>query len=403
MLGVTCIFLLASAGRELEADGRINNGRAVKEHVVANELLRTPLYEAHQRDGGKIVDFAGWEMPVEYTGIKSEHLAVRSEVGIFDLTHMGEFEITGPDASEFIDGLITNDIHRMVEGQCMYTCMCRDNGMIIDDLLVYRFQDTAEGIPYYWLVVNAANCAKDYEWVKAHLKGNVQLKNISMETALIAIQGPKAQTVLQPFTSTDLEPLAYYHLTRGDFQGQEVVISRTGYTGEDGFEIYVPWNEAPKIWEALRKEGCLPIGLGARDTLRLEAGYSLYGHEITENTTPINTSLGWVVRFTDCDFIGKDVLKSQKDQGAQTAIVGLVMRGRAIPRQGHIVEDEQGHEVGVVTSGTFSPSLGRGICLALVKSAYKKEGGELNIRVRPNRHEPALVQRPPFVRGSVRR
>ena len=234
---------------------------------MANKLLRTPLYEAHQRDGARIVDFAGWEMPVEYTGIKSEHLAVRSEVGIFDLTHMGEFEITGPDASTFVDSLITNDIHRLVEGQCMYTCMCRENGMIIDDLIVYRFPDTAEGFPYYWLVVNAANSTKDYEWIKAHLKGQVQLKDLSLETALIAIQGPKAQTVLQPFTTTDLEPLAYYHLTRGDFQGQEVVISRTGYTGEDGFEIYIPWKEAPKVWEALRQEGCLPIGLEPRRLL----------------------------------------------------------------------------------------------------------------------------------------
>ncbi|MGM9997990.1 MAG: glycine cleavage system aminomethyltransferase GcvT [Candidatus Bruticola sp.] len=370
---------------------------------MANELLRTPLYEAHKRDGGKIVEFAGWEMPVEYTGIKSEHLAVRSEVGIFDLTHMGEFEITGPDATEFIDSLVTNDVRRMTEGQCMYTCMCRENGCIIDDLIVYRFPNTAEGIPYYWLIVNAANCAKDYQWVESHLQGQVELKNISMETALIAVQGPKAQAVLQPFTSTDLGPLAYYHLTRGDFQGLNVVISRTGYTGEDGFEIYVPWHDAEKVWNALRSEGCLPIGLGARDTLRLEAGYSLYGHEITEATTPINTSLGWVVRFTEHNFIGKDILLAQKEKGAETAIIGLVMKGRSIPRQGHAVENSQGQVVGSVTSGTFSPSLGRGVCLALVENGCRKDTNEFNIRVRPNRSEPAVVQRPPFVRGSVRR
>lgn len=371
-------------------------------YQVSSQLLRTPLYEAHRRDGGKIVDFAGWEMPVEYNGIKNEHLEVRSNVGIFDLTHMGEFEVTGPDAQYFIDSLVTNDVSRIGEGQCQYTCMCRENGAIIDDLIVYRFPDT-EGVPYFWLVVNASNCEKDYAWVKDHLKGDVELRNISMETALIAVQGPRAQEVLQPFTKADLEVLSYYHLTRGDFKGSGVVISRTGYTGEDGFEIYAPWDKAEAIWKALRTEaGCLPIGLGARDTLRLEAGYSLYGHEITEETNPINTSLGWVVRFTDADFIGKDALKAQKESGARTAVVGMVMQSRAIPRQGYVVENCEGKEVGVVTSGTFSPSLGRGVCLALVDAGSRSTGTELKVRVR-SKLEPAVVQRPPFVRGSIRR
>ena len=370
---------------------------------MAQDLLRTPLYEVHQREGGKIVEFAGWEMPVEYSGIKQEHLAVRSALGLFDLSHMGEVEVIGKNALGFIDGLVTNDVSRVEEGQCMYTCMCRPQGGIIDDLIVYRFPDLEDGRQYCWLVVNASNCAKDYAWIKEHETAEVELADLSMKTALLAVQGPKAQEFLQPLCDANLEELRYYHLTRGTVANIPAVISRTGYTGEDGFELYVDWNKGVELWEALRKaEGnILPIGLGARDTLRLEAGYSLYGHEITEETSPINSSLGWVTSLTTGDFIGKEALAEQKAQGIQEAIVGLVMQGRAIPRQGYEIEDGEGNVVGKITSGTFSPSLGKGVAMARVKKAYRAAGTELKVVVR-NRREAAVVQKPPFVKGSVR-
>ncbi|MBQ7530052.1 glycine cleavage system aminomethyltransferase GcvT [bacterium] len=362
---------------------------------MSNELLRTPLYDLHCAEGGKIVDFAGWEMPVEYSGIKNEHLTVRSRAGIFDLSHMGEFLITGSGSQKFIDNLVTNDLYRIEDGQCLYTCMCRESGAIIDDLIVYRFSEDR-----YWLVVNAANRDKDFAWVREHKPEDVTLEDVSLQTALIAIQGPKAQELLQPFTDLNLQNLRYYHLAEANFKDLKAVISRTGYTGEDGFEIYVAWDEAGKVWQALRSEAdCLPIGLGARDTLRLEAGYSLYGHEITEETTPINTSLGWVVRFTERDFIGKEVLKAQKEAGIETAIVGLVMEGRTIPRSGYTVSAD-GEVIGKVTSGTFSPSLNKGVCLALVKAKYKAPGTHLQINVR-SRQEGAVVERPPFIKGSI--
>lgn len=367
-----------------------------------NVLLRTPLYEVHVREGAKIVEFAGWEMPIEYSGIKNEHLTVRAEAGVFDLSHMGEIDIYGPDALEFVNSLVTNEVSNLTEGQCLYSCMCRENGGIIDDLLVYRFPNNSEGHHHFWLIVNASNCDKDYAWVEEHKKGEVTVKNISAETALVAVQGPKSQEILQKFTAADLDSLRYYHVLCGDFKGKPAVISRTGYTGEDGFEIYIPNEQAAEVWEALREAGCLPIGLGARDTLRLEAGYSLYGHEITEDTNPINTSLGWVVKLEGGDFIGKEALRKAKAAGAETAIVGLALQGRAIPRNGYTVHDPEGNKVGVVTSGTFSPSLGRGVCLALVKAEFRKTGAELAVAVR-NRQEKALVQRLPFVKGSVRR
>ena len=367
------------------------------------QLLRTPLVENHKRAGGKLVEFAGWEMPVEYSGIKSEHLAVRSQVGVFDLSHMGEIEIQGPEAVRCVDSLVTNDVHRLERGQCLYTCMCRPNGRILDDLLVYRFPDTEAGEPYFWLVVNASNREKDYAWiVERAAEFEVTVRDLSLETALIAVQGPRSQEVLQAFTDLDLEILSYYHLQRGHLRGREVVISRTGYTGEDGFEIYLPWDQAPEVWELLLGEGgCQPIGLGARDTLRLEAGYSLYGHEIDEECDPIDSSLGWVVRFNGPDFVEREYLQAKKESGPQTAIAGLVMQSRAIPRQGYVVEDETG-EVGVVTSGTYSPSLGRGVALARLRIGSHRPGTELKVRVR-QKLEPAVVQRPPFVRGSIRR
>ena len=370
---------------------------------MSQDLLRTPLFEVHKREGGKIVEFAGWEMPVEYAGIKQEHLAVRQRIGLFDLSHMGEIEVVGPDAVGFVNGLVTNDVMRIQENQCMYTCMCRESGGIIDDLIVYRFPDLENGEQYLWMVVNASNCAKDFAWIKEHETEQARVSDLSMKTALLAVQGPKSQEFLQPQTDADLEVLSYYHLTRGKVAGLPAVISRTGYTGEDGFELYVDWQDGEKLWQALRSAegGIEPIGLGARDTLRLEAGYSLYGHEITEETSPVNSTLNWVVSLNTADFIGKEALQAEKSRGIREAIVGLVIQSRAIPRQGYEVEDAEGHVVGRITSGTFSPSLGRGVALARVAKGSSSVGTELKVVVR-NRREPALVQKPPFVRGSVR-
>lgn len=359
-------------------------------------LLRTPLHEVHRREGGKIVDFAGWEMPVQYSGIQAEHQAVRTGVGLFDLSHMGEVEVTGPDAEAFVNRLVTNDVSKLKVGQALYTCMCRPDGKILDDLLVYRFEQK------YWLVINASNRDKDVAWIEQQKTGDVQVRDLSLQTALLAVQGPNAQTFLQPFTKTDLDAIAYYHFVEGEVDGIPMVISRTGYTGEDGFELYCPWDKAEQLWTALRKSGeILPIGLGARDTLRLESGYALYGHEIDEETTPLDAGLGWVVKFAKADFLGKEALQRQKEEGVRRCLVGLEITSRGIPRQGYPVETADG-PVGVVTSGTFSPSLSRGIALASVETAARSEGTELFVSVR-GRREPARIVRPPFVKGSVRR
>lgn len=366
-------------------------------------LLRTPLHEVHRREGAKIVEFAGWEMPVEYAGIKQEHQAVRTGVGLFDLSHMGEIEVKGPGAAAFVNGLITNDVERLEPWQALYTCMCREDGGILDDLLVYRYPDSESGGAHYGLVVNASNRDKIVAWMESHAAPDAAMTDFSLSTGLLAVQGPGAQALLQPLAGTDLEAIGYYHFTVGTVAGiPDIVISRTGYTGEDGFELYVPWGRAEDLWNALRsREGILPIGLGARDTLRLEAGYSLYGHEIDEQTTPLDAGLGWVVRWAKPDFLGKAALLRQKEAGVRKAVVGLEMQGRGIPRQGYPVQGPEG-PVGVVTSGTWSPSLGKGVALASVDVAHRAEGTELQVSVR-GRLEPAKVVRPPFVRGSVRR
>lgn len=365
-------------------------------------LLRTPLYEVHRREGGRIVEFAGWEMPVEYSGIRQEHQAVRTGTGLFDLSHMGEIEVTGPGAAAYVNHLVTNDVERLEPGQCLYTCMCGPDGGILDDLLVYRFPDMPGGDRRFWLVVNASNRLKVVEWMENHLPGDACMKDLSLATALLAVQGPGAQAFLQPGTEANLDELGYYHLLETVVDGIPAVVSRTGYTGEDGFELYVAWEQAEELWTSLRQRGgIVPIGLGARDTLRLEAGYSLYGHEINELTTPLDAGLGWVVRWTKSDFLGKAALSRQKEKGVRKAVVGLQMLGRGIPRQGYAVEGPEG-PVGVVTSGTFSPSLSQGIALASVDIGCRAEGTELSVIVR-GRSEPARVVRPPFVRGSVRR
>lgn len=365
---------------------------------MSTATLRTPLYEVHRQEGAKIVDFAGWDMPIEYTGIKNEHLAVRTDAGLFDLSHMGELEVKGAGAFDWIQGLITNDLARCADFQCQYSTMCNEQGRVLDDLITYRFSRER-----FILVVNASNREKIFNYMKGQVPADVQLTDLSMQTALIAIQGPNAQKKLQPHTSLDLESIKYYHFAMGDTAvlGKTALVSRTGYTGDDGFEIYVPNAQAEELWKALRADGVPAIGLGARDTLRLESGYSLYGHEIDEQTTPLEAGLAWVTRLDKPAFVGKQALVDQKAQGVPRTVVGLLMEGRAIPREGYRVLRD-GTDVGRVTSGTYSPSLSKGIALASVESSCRPEGTVLQVDVR-GRGENAKVVRPPFVAGSVRR
>lgn len=356
-------------------------------------MLQTPLAEVHRQEGGKMVDFAGWEMPIEYTGIKAEHLAVRADCGLFDLSHMGEIEVKGPGAFDYLQGLITNDLEKCGDFQCQYSTMCNVEGKVLDDLIAYRFDRE-----HFILVVNASNREKIFHYMLAEIKEGVQLQDLSLDTALIAIQGPNAQKKLQPHVGVDLEEIKYYHFAR---EGDTRLISRTGYTGDDGFEIYLPNAEAEAFWKALRGEGVPPIGLGARDTLRLESGYSLYGHEIDEDTTPLEAGLGWVTKLDKPAFVGKEALKVLKAAGVPRTVVGLLMEGRAIPREGYRVFRD-GKDVGRVTSGTYSPSLSKGIALASVESTCRPEGTLLQVDVR-GKGENAKVVRPPFVAGSVRR
>ncbi len=355
--------------------------------------LRTPLYDLHVAAGAKMVDFAGWDMPVQYSGITKEHEAVRTSAGLFDLSHMGEVWVRGSGAFAYLQGLVTNDLNRIETGKALYACMCRPDGTVLDDMVIYRFEKEL------LVVMNASNREKIVAWMEDHKPAQVELEDKSMETALIALQGPKAQEILQPLVDLSLEDVRYYAAAWGTVQGVKALISRTGYTGEDGFELYVDWNDGPAVWKALAPHA-EPIGLGARDTLRLESGYALYGHELDETVTPYDAGLGWVVKL-DKDFLGRDALRAQKEAGLQKTLVGLMMEGRAIPREGYPVYHNN-RQVGRVTSGTFSPSLKKGIALASVEAVSRAEGTEVSVEVR-GRHEPARVSRPPFVRGSVRK
>lgn len=356
---------------------------------------RTALYAQHVKVGAKMVDFAGWEMPIEYTGIRKEHEAVRNHAGLFDLSHMGEVYVRGASALDYLQSLFSNDLTKIEVGKAQYGCMCNEQGRVLDDMIVYRFVDQ------YLVVMNASNREKILAWMQAHLISGVELDDQSLATSLIAIQGPKSQTCLQGLVDFDLETVPYYGFCQGKVAGLSGLVARTGYTGEDGFELYLPWNEAASVWEQLLViEGVEAIGLGARDTLRLESGYALYGHELSEDITPLDASLGWVTKL-DKEFIGRDALKNYKESGVQRCLVGLDMEGRSIPREGYPLHVD-GRQIGTVTSGTFSPTLKRGIALGSVETAFRPVGTEIAVEIR-GRYEKARVTRLPFVKGSVRR
>ncbi len=368
-----------------------------------NETLkRTPLHDEHVSLGGKIVPFAGYEMPVQYpTGITAEHNAVRRTAGLFDVSHMGEFTVTGPQALDLIQHVTVNDASKIEVGQAQYSAMCLESGCVIDDLLIYRFQDR------FMLVVNASNKEKDLAWIQRHATAfDVDVQDRSDATALLALQGPAAREILSPLVDIDADDVAYYHFVEGAVAGVRAVIAGTGYTGEDGFELYVDAEDAAGLWRAIlaegRERGLKPAGLGARDSLRLEMGYALYGNDLDEEHTALESGLGWITKLDKGEFLGREALARQKEEGVARRLVGLKLTDRGFPRPGYAVLAD-GEPVGVVTSGTVSPSLGEGIAMGYVPAALTRVDTPLQVDVR-GRPLAARVQRPPFyTQGSIRR
>lgn len=339
-----------------------------------------------------MVDFGGWEMPVQYTGVIEEHLAVRNSAGLFDVSHMGEIDIKGPRAAEFLQYIITNDITKLSVSQILYTVMCYEDGGIVDDLLVHKIADDD-----YMLCVNASNTDKDYQWILRNQMNGVQIENVSDNTAQLALQGPAAEKILQQIVSIDLAGLKYYHFRNGEALQVEALISRTGYTGENGFEIYIKPRQAEylfrNILEIGAKDGIMPVGLGARDTLRLEMGYSLYGHEIDQNHNPLEANLGWIVKFDKGDFIGREALIKKKKAGLKRKLVGLELIERGIPRAGYKIF-KNGEGRGEVVSGTFSPSLKKAIGTGYVAIEYAGIGEEIAIDIRGKKVKGRVVKTP---------
>ncbi|HYF94068.1 MAG TPA: glycine cleavage system aminomethyltransferase GcvT [Symbiobacteriaceae bacterium] len=363
-------------------------------------LKRTPLYEMHLKYGGRMVPFGGWEMPVQYSGVIEEHRAVREAAGLFDVSHMGEFELKGPQALDLIQLVSVNNAAKLEIGQVQYSLMCYENGTVVDDILVYRL-----GEFHYWLVVNAGNIDKDWEWVnycaeRAGLK-NLELQNLSPEIGQIAIQGPLAAKIMQPLVpNVVLDELKFYWAKTGVTVAgfKSVVFSRTGYTGEDGFEIYCKKEDTAALWEALleagEEYGLVPAGLGARDTLRFEAKLPLYGHEISDQLTPLEAGLGFFVKLKKgTDFIGRAALAAQKEKGVEKKLVGIEMIDRGIPRQGYEIAKD-GTVVGVVTTGTFSPTLQRSIGNAYVPAALSGLGSEVDVIIRGKALKAKVVETP---------
>ncbi len=369
---------------------------------MAEALRHTPIFEEHRALGAKLVPFAGYEMPVQYpAGILEEHAAVRKAAGLFDVSHMGEVFIQGPDALALVQHLMTNDASKVAVGQAQYSVMCQEDGGAIDDCIVYRFAD------HWMIVVNAANRAKDVAWIEAAARGrDVTVNDRSDEIALLALQGPKAQAVLSRLTDADLDAIRYYHFTEGAVDGMRAVISRTGYTGEDGFELYVEAAAGAQLWRRIlevgQTDGTLPVGLGARDSLRLEMGYALYGNDLDESHSPLEAGLGWVVKLDKGDFSGRAALQKMKDNGVRERLVGFTLKERGFPRHGYVI-CHQGEPVGEVTSGIHSPSLGIGVGMAYVATEAAKPGTSIEVMIR-DRAVAGEVVRPPFYKdGSVRK
>lgn len=360
-------------------------------------LKRTPLHDVHVALGAKMVPFAGYEMPVNYpTGIAAEHKAVREECGLFDVSHMGEFMVTGDDAVEFVNYVTTNNVAALEPGQIQYTGILNERGTFEDDCLVYRDEDSI------MMVVNASNADKDFGHISAHLERfGCKLKDVSEDIALLALQGPKAASILGPLTEIDLAGMKYYHFARGKVAGiDRVWLSRTGYTGEDGFELYFAPEDAPKMWSALTSAGNVtPAGLGCRDTLRLEMGMALYGNDIDDMVTPYEAGLGWIVKLQKGDFVGRDALVKQKEEGVSRKLVGFTFDERAIPRHGYPVY-YKGERVGSVCSGTMSPTLGTPMGTCYLPKEGTAEGTEFEVEIRGKRVKARVVKMPFYKKGS---
>lgn len=357
----------------------------------------TALTATHQALGAKMVPFAGYNMPVQYEGVNIEHETVRNGVGVFDVSHMGEFLIEGPHALELIQKTCSNDASKLTVGKAQYSCMPNDDGGIVDDLIIYRIKEDT-----YLLVVNASNIEKDWNWLQSKNDVGAELRDLSEDYSLLAIQGPKAVEAMQSLSSHDLSDIKFYNFVVGDFAGIEhVIISATGYTGSGGFEIYCKNSEVKQVWdkvfEAGADYGIKPIGLAARDTLRLEMGYCLYGNDIDDTTSPIEAGLGWITKFTKT-FTNSEALEDQKRRGAERKLVAFELDERGIPRQGYDIVDSQGKTIGNVTSGTMSPSLNKGIGLGYVPTVFADAGSKINIQIRKNA-VPATVVKLPFYKG----
>lgn len=347
----------------------------------SQSLRNLPIHDKHVALGGKMVPFAGFNMPVQYAGLKEEHAAVRNSVGVFDVSHMGEFQVKGPQSTQFLQWVTSNDVEKLTDGKVQYSCMPNDKGGIVDDLLVYRWSEDE-----YTLVVNASNEQKDWDWLNSQNKFDCTLENISDDVCLFAVQGPNATKVVQKLTDENLNNIPYYSFVGGAIAGvQDVVISNTGYTGSGGFELYV-WNkDANHVWDAIMEAGAefniIPAGLGARDTLRLEKGFCLYGNDINDETSPIEAGLGWITKFNK-DFINKDYHLNIKENGGTKRLAGFEMLDRGIPRQHYPILDAQGNNIGEVTSGTQSPSLDKAIGMGYINKPFNKVDTEIFIEIR---------------------
>jgi len=371
--------------------------------TTQKSIAKTPLYDRHRAAGAKLVEFAGWEMPVQYSGVIEEHRAVRSAAGLFDVCHMGEIRVWGPGSEAFLQSLTPNDVSKLALGQAHYSALLTERGTYIDDLLIYRLAEAE-----YMVVVNASNAAKDFAWVAQHAEAadGVEVEDISATTALIALQGPKAVEILRPLATPgiggSIEDIGFYHFAPGTVDGADAILSRTGYTGEDGFELYVDPADAPRLWDRLLDAGAghglVPAGLGARDTLRLEAGMALYGHEIDDTVTPWEAGLAWTVKLDAGDFIGRDALVRQKEGGIERKLIGFEVVGRGIARQGHRVLDGD-EPVGAVASGTWSPTFEKalGTCYVPVDLAEAGRGVVLEVR---NRRLDGRLAKLPFYKRS---
>jgi aminomethyltransferase len=356
-------------------------------------MKNTALSHIHESLGAKMVPFAGYNMPVQYEGVNAEHETVRTSVGVFDVSHMGEFFLKGENALALIQKVTSNDASKLVDGKAQYSCLPNNDGGIVDDLIVYKIADND-----YMLVVNASNIDKDWNWISSHNDLGVNMTNASEDYSLLAIQGPKAAAAMQSLTNIDLVNMAYYSFQIGEFAGiQNVVVSATGYTGSGGFEIYFKNEDAETIWnkvfEAGAAFGIKPIGLAARDTLRLEMGFCLYGNDINDNTSPIEAGLGWITKF-DKEFTNSANLKAQKETGVPKKLVGFELTERGIPRHDYEIVDAAGNNIGIVTSGTMAPSLGKGIGMGYVKSEFTGIDSEIFIQIRNNKVAAKVVKMP---------